>query len=79
MGSCSNYLGTFMSLFSPSKRRKKTMLKRIVISEHNYHLLKKLRYAGDSFNDVIGMLLRVHEHYRKKQQKEAHTSINGFI
>jgi len=33
-------------------------LKRIAISEVNYHSLKNLGKAGDSFNDVITNLLK---------------------
>ena len=46
--------------------------KRIVISERNYLALKKLGYAGDSFNDVISKLLRIKRSYQemKKQQEE---------
>lgn len=32
-------------------------LKQIAISEQNYYALKKLGGAGDSFNDVITVLL----------------------
>ena len=32
-------------------------LKQIVVSEKNYYKLKKLGFAGDSFNDVITVLL----------------------
>ena len=35
-----------------AERRKRLRLKRIVVSEHNYLALKKLGYAGDSFNDM---------------------------
>jgi predicted CopG family antitoxin len=54
---------------------KRTLLKRIVVSEHNYLALKKLGYAGDSFNDVISRLLRIERNYRemkktKEQQEE---------
>lgn len=35
------------------------MTKHIVISEKNYLRLKKLRTAGDSFNDVITNLLEI--------------------
>ncbi len=34
-----------------------TVLKRIAVSEENYRKLKKLGYAGDSFNDVITLLI----------------------
>jgi predicted CopG family antitoxin len=61
---------------SETKRKgKRTRLKRIVVSEHNYLALKKLGYAGDSFNDVISRLLRIERNYRemkktKEQQEE---------
>jgi predicted CopG family antitoxin len=32
-------------------------LKQIAVSEENYHKLKKLGDAGDSFNDVIDTIL----------------------
>jgi len=53
-----------------SERRKRLKLKRIVISEHNYLVLKKVGYAGDSFNDVVSKLLRVYRIYQEKKQKE---------
>jgi predicted CopG family antitoxin len=50
---------------------KRTLLKRIVVSEHNYLALKKLGCAGDSFNDVISRLLRIERNYREmKKMKE---------
>src|SRR5215216_2093861 len=53
-------------------RRRSSRFKRIVISERNYLALKKLGYAGDSFNDVISKLLRIEGIYQemKKQQEE---------
>lgn len=33
-------------------------LKHIVVSENNFRALKKLGNAGDSFNDVISILLK---------------------
>jgi predicted CopG family antitoxin len=50
----------------------RSKLKRIVISEHNYLALKRLGYAGDSFNDVISKLLRIERSYQemKKQQEQ---------
>ena len=55
-----------------SERRRRLKLKRIVISEHNYLALKKVGYAGDSFNDVVSRLLLVYRAYKeeKKQQDE---------
>lgn len=53
------------------RKGKRTQLKRIVVSEHNYLALKKLGYAGDSFNDVISRLLRIERNYREmKKTKE---------
>ena len=51
---------------------RRSSFKRIVISEHNYLALKRLGYAGDSFNDVISKLLRMQRNYQemKKQQEE---------
>jgi hypothetical protein len=46
-----------------SERRKRSRLKRIVVSERNYFALKELGRAGDSFNDVISKLLRVERSY----------------
>jgi predicted CopG family antitoxin len=42
-----------------SEKRKRSRLKRIVVSEQNYLALKRQGYAGDSFNDVISKLLRI--------------------
>jgi hypothetical protein len=53
-----------------SERRKRLKLKRIVISEHNYLALKKLGQAGDSFNDVISKLIRMHWNHQAKQQQQ---------
>ena len=60
------------SVITASERRKRLKLKRIVISEHNYLALKKVGYAGDSFNDVVSKLLQVYRAYKenKKQQEE---------
>jgi len=33
-------------------------LKQIAITEGNYHALKELGHAGDSFNDVITQVLK---------------------
>lgn len=35
-----------------------TKLKHITVSERNYHNLKRLGSAGDSFNDVVTQLLK---------------------
>jgi predicted CopG family antitoxin len=35
-----------------------TKLKHITVSERNYHNLKTLGNAGDSFNDVVTQLLK---------------------
>lgn len=56
-----------------ARGRRGSRFKRIVISERNYLALKKLGYAGDSFNDVISKLLRIERSYqemKKKQQEE---------
>jgi predicted CopG family antitoxin len=55
-----------------SAERRRLKLKRIVISEQNYLALKRLGYAGDSFNDVISKLLRIERSYHemKKNQQE---------
>lgn len=61
---------TTASSLSSSQRRKKLRLKRIVVSEHNYLALKRLGQAGDSFNDVISKLLRIHSIYQEKRQQQ---------
>jgi predicted CopG family antitoxin len=33
-------------------------LKHITVSERNYHILKRLGSAGDSFNDVVTEILK---------------------
>jgi hypothetical protein len=56
-----------------SERRKRSRLKRIVVSERNYFALKTLGHAGDSFNDAISKLLRIEKIYqemKKQQEKE---------
>jgi predicted CopG family antitoxin len=55
-----------------AERRKRSRLKRIVVSERNYFALKELGRAGDSFNDVVSKLLRIERIYQeiKKQQQE---------
>jgi predicted CopG family antitoxin len=60
------------TVLTASERRKKLKLKRIVISEHNYQALKRIGYAGDSFNNVVSRLLQVYRAYKeeKKQQEE---------
>ena len=58
------------SVLTASERRKRLKFKRIVVSEHNYQALKKVGYAGDSFNDVVSRLLQVYQNYKKKQQEE---------
>jgi predicted CopG family antitoxin len=54
---------------SSAERRKRLRLKRIVVSEHNYLALKRLGQAGDSFNDVISKLFRIHSIYQAKRQQ----------
>jgi predicted CopG family antitoxin len=41
--------------------------KRIVVSEDNYHKMQKMGYAGDSFNDVISMLIEAYEARKKNK------------
>jgi predicted CopG family antitoxin len=53
-----------------SEKRKRSRLKRIVVSEQNYLALKMLGHAGDSFNDVISKLLRIERNYREKKKKQ---------
>ena len=38
--------------------KNQTKLKQIAISEENYFILKKLGFAGESFNDVITEVLK---------------------
>jgi predicted CopG family antitoxin len=62
-----------VTTITSSERRKRSRLKRIVVSERNYLALKMLGHAGDSFNDVISKLLRIERSYqemKKKQQEE---------
>jgi hypothetical protein len=47
-------------VLTAAERRRRLKLKRIVIEEHNYLALKKVGYAGDSFNDVVSRLLQVY-------------------
>jgi predicted CopG family antitoxin len=87
MRACNNYfedqeMTDVISTFS--ERRKRLRLKRIVVSEHNYLALKRLGHAGDSFNDVISKLLRIHRNYLEKQQQqdkqeENNSSIYGEV
>ena len=78
---------TTASFSSPSERRKRLRLKRIVVSEHNYLALKRLGQAGDSFNDVISKLLRIERNYQEtrqqqeqqQQEKENNGSRNGEL
>jgi hypothetical protein len=55
-----------------TRGRRSSRFKRIVISERNYLALKRLGYAGDSFNDVISKLLRIERIYQemKKQRQD---------
>jgi predicted CopG family antitoxin len=63
-----------VTTITSSERRKRSRLKRIVVSERNYLALKMLGHAGDSFNDVISKLLRIkrksYQEMKKKQQEE---------
>ena len=38
------------------------------VNIQNYLALKRLGYAGDSFNDVFSKLLRIQRNYQEKQQ-----------
>jgi len=58
------------TVLTASERRKRLKLKRIVVSEHNYQALKKVGYAGDSFNDVVSRLLQVYRAYKEKRELE---------
>lgn len=58
------------AVLTGAERRKRLKLKRIVISEHNYLALKKVGYAGDSFNDVVSRLLQVYRTYEEKKRQE---------
>ncbi len=40
------------------KAKPGNMLKHIVVSQANYDKLKRLGFAGDSFNDVLTSLLK---------------------
>ena len=53
-----------------AERRKRLKLKRIVVSEYNYQSLKKVGYAGDSFNDVVSRLLQVYRIYQEKKNQQ---------
>ena len=53
-----------------TRKGRRTQLRRIVVSEHNYFALKKLGYAGDSFNDVISRLLRIEKNYQEMKKKK---------
>lgn len=78
MRACNNYLEnqkmSTVTTITSSERRKRSRLKRIVVSERNYLALKMLGHAGDSFNDVIPKLLRIerrsYQEMKKKQQEE---------
>jgi predicted CopG family antitoxin len=58
------------TVLTASQRRKRSKLKRIVVSEHNYLALKRLGQAGDSFNDVVSRLLQVYRAYQEKKRQE---------
>ena len=78
MRACNHYLEnqkmSTVTTITSSERRKRSRLKRIVVSERNYLALKMLGHAGDSFNDVIPKLLRIerrsYQEMKKKQQEE---------
>jgi hypothetical protein len=60
-----------VATIAAAERRRRSRLKRIVVSERNYLALKELGRAGDSFNDVVSKLLRIERSYQemKKQQQ----------
>jgi predicted CopG family antitoxin len=60
-----------MTITTSAERRKRLKLKPIVVSEQKYLALKKPRHTGDSFNDVISKLLRIHRNYQEKQKQES--------
>jgi predicted CopG family antitoxin len=67
-----------VTMTTASAVRRRSKLKRIVVSEHNYLALKNLGHAGDSFNDVISKLLRIERNYQeKKQQEQESTDANS--
>ena len=41
-----------------NNKPKRNMLKHIVVYQENYDRLKRLGFAGDSFNDVLTSLLK---------------------
>src|ERR687885_574217 len=53
-----------------TRKGRRSKFKRIVISEHNYLALKRLGYAGDSFNDVVSKLLRIETSYQEMKKQE---------
>jgi hypothetical protein len=68
------------AVLTAAEKRKRLKLKRIVISEHNYLALKKMGYAGDSFNYVVSRLLQVYRAYKeeKKKQEEKQQQENDY-
>ncbi len=62
-----------------SERRKRSRLKRIVVSECNYFALKELGRAGDSFNDVISKLLRIERSYQEMKKKQHEQESRRFL
>jgi hypothetical protein len=64
------------TVLTASERRKRSRLRRIVVSERNYFALKELGHAGDSFNDVISKLLRIQRNYQEKQQQQEQQKSN---
>jgi predicted CopG family antitoxin len=65
------------AVLTASESRKRLKLKRIVISEHNYLALKKVGYAGDSFNDVVSKLLQVYRAYQEKKKQQQQQQQQG--
>ena len=83
MRACNNYLEnqkvSTVVTTTAAERRKRSRLKRIVVSERNYLALKMLGHAGDSFNDVVSKLLRIERSFQemKKQHEEQQQQANS--
>jgi hypothetical protein len=60
------------------ERRKRSKLKRICLSEHNYLALKTWSCRG-SFNDVISKLIQVQRIQQEKQQEQRDDDNNCAI
>jgi predicted CopG family antitoxin len=60
-----------VTTITSSERRKRSRLKRIVVSERNYLALKMLGHAGDSFNDVIFKVTENREELSRNEEEAA--------